>query len=41
MIAVDESEAIVAYFKVGKRGAHLNTLNHMVTWKIFRKPPLL
>jgi hypothetical protein len=41
MIAVDESEAILAYFKVGERGAHLDTINHVVTSKIFRKPPLL
>jgi len=25
MIAVDESETILAYFKIGERGAHLNT----------------
>jgi|TergutMp193P3_1026864.scaffolds.fasta_scaffold447367_1 hypothetical protein len=41
MIAVDESEALLVYFRVGERGAHLNTLNRMVTWKIFGKPPLL
>jgi len=41
MIVVDESEAILAYFSVGERGAHLNTLNHMVTWNIFGKPSLL
>jgi len=41
MIAVDESETILAYFRVGERGAHLNNLNHKVTWKICGKPPLL